>query len=224
MQDLLKIIENRHSHRSYTGKKIPKEDIKRILEVASNAPSGANMQPFNIYCVTGDKLKEIGDKIIEHISSGGEVKQDVQYYPVSWPSTYKKRRIKTGSDLYKLLEIDRKDKEARVKQWFDNFNWFNSQDVIFVTIDKEMVKEAQGMYIDAGILMQTIILAAESMGYKSCPQGATTEYGHIVKEVLEIPEQEAMLYSIVLGEPTEDKINTYIPSKICYSETAKFIS
>lgn len=199
-------------------------DIEKILEAASNAPSGANMQPFNIYSVTGAKLNTITNKLINYIKDGGETTQDIQYYPVNWINPYKRRRIKTGTGLYELLKIDRKDKKVREDKWFDNFRWFGAGNVFFVTINEKLIKDSQGMLIDSGILLQTIILAAEGLGYKSCPQGATTEYAKIIKPELEIPEEESLLYSIVIGTPTEDIINEYKPTKISYKETVKHIS
>lgn len=222
--NFIDIIKNRHSHRDYQDITISKQDLEIILDISSNAPSGANMQPFNIYSVSGNKLKEVGQDIIKHIQDGGDIKQDIQYYPVNWLPTYKKRRIKTGAALYKLLDIDRKDKDLREKQWFDNFRWFGSDNVLFITIDKKLIENSQGMLIDSGILLQTIILASESLGYKTCPQGATTEYGQIIKESLDIDDNEALLYSIVIGKPKDSLINTYIPEKISYKDTVKHIS
>jgi nitroreductase len=221
MNNFLDIIKNRNSCRSFINEEISLTDIETILEVASNAPSGANMQPFNIYHVSGDKLKEVTNDLIEYVSNGNPISQDIQYYPINWINPYKKRRLQTGAALYELLDIDRKDKEKRNEQWFDNFRWFNSQNVFFFTIDKQLIDNSQGMLIDSGILLQTMILASESLGYKCCPQGATTEYGHIIKKTLGIEDNEAMLFSLVVGKPTEDLINTYRPIKINYKDTTK---
>jgi len=223
MNETIKLIKNRNSCRSFKNENIKQKDINIILDTVSNSASGANMQPFNIYSVSGDKLTQLGETIINHIKNGGNYEQDIQYYPINWVSEFKKRRMKTGSDLYSFLNIDRKDKDKRMEQWFDNFRWFGSQNVFFVTIDKRMIEDSQGMLIDSGILLQNIIMSSESLGYKTCPQGSTTEYGKIVKKVLDIPDTEALLYSIVIGIPNNDNINNFKPSKINYKDTAKHI-
>lgn len=223
MNEMLNLISKRNSNRSFEDKLVPREDIDMILEASSNAPSGANMQPFNIYSVSGNKLNKLTNMILEHIGNGGSQSPDIQYYPIQWTSDSKRRRMKTGLDLYNLLKIERRDKEARKEQWFDNFRWFGARNVFFVTIDKKLITDSQGLLIDSGILLQTLILGIESLGYKSCPQGATTEYAEVLKKELNIPNEEALLFSLVFGFPTNDIINTYSPTKISYKETTTHI-
>ena len=51
-------IITRKSVRSFTKKKVNNKIIKNILEVASQAPSGSNTQPWNVHVLTGKKLEE----------------------------------------------------------------------------------------------------------------------------------------------------------------------
>ena len=46
-------IITRKSVRSFTKKKVSNKIIKNILEVASQAPSGSNTQPWNVHVLTG---------------------------------------------------------------------------------------------------------------------------------------------------------------------------
>ena len=72
--------------------------------------------------------------------------------------------------------------------------------------------------------MQTIMLAAQEYGVDSCPQGSTTEFGRVVADVLDVPENLALLYSVVLGYEDKDaKINSYQPDRVPLSETVTFI-
>ena len=150
--------------------------------------------------------------------------QFIQYYPVKWANPYKKRRIVTGAGLYKLMEVDRKDNDTRLKMWHDNFRWFGAQTVFFVFTDKANMDEAQGALLDCGAYMQSIMLAAQEFGVDTCPQGSTTEFGRVVAETLEVPDNLALLYSVVLGYEDKDaKINTYQPARAPLKDTVKFI-
>jgi len=188
-------------------------------------PSGANIQPWITYAISNpDVLKNIGDAIIEKMNSGVENDQFIQFYPVNWVAPYKKRRIETGVGLYKLMGVDRKDIEKRTKMWHDNFRWFGAQTVFFVFTDKANIDGAQGALIDCGAYMQTIMLAAQEFGVDSCPQGSTTEFGRVVADVLDVPENLALLYSVVLGYEDKDaKINSYQPDRVSLSENVTFI-
>ena len=225
MPTVLEALNNRSSKRAYTNEKIPKDTLEKILAAAAKTPSGANMQPWVTYAISNkETLKNVGDAIINKMDEGFVNDQFIQYYPVKWTNPYKKRRIVTGAGLYKLMDVDRKDDETRLKMWHDNFRWFGAQTVIFVFTAKANIDEAQGAFIDCGAYMQSIMLAAQEFGVESCPQGSTTEFGKVVAQVLDIPDNLALLYSVVLGYEDKDaKINTYQPEKVSLTESVTFI-
>ena len=225
MSTIIEAITNRSSKRAYLPKAVSKEDQEKILTAAAMTPSGANMQPWITYAISNtDVLKNIGDAIIDKMNSGVENDQFIQYYPVNWVAPFKKRRIVTGAGLYKLMGVDRKDNETRIKMWHDNFRWFGAQTVFFVFTDKANIDEAQGALIDCGAYMQSIMLAAGEFGIDSCPQGSTTEFGKVIADVLDIPDNLALLYSVVLGYEDKDaKINSYQPARAELKENVTFI-
>lgn len=225
MPTVLEAINNRSSKRAYLPKPVPKETLTAILNAAAQTPSGANMQPWTVYAISNKEvLKNVGDAIIEKMNEGVEHDQFIQYYPVNWVSPYKKRRVVTGAGLYKLMEVDRKDNDTRVKMWHDNFRWFGAQTVVFVCTDKANIEGAAGALIDCGAYMQSVMLAAQEFGVDSCPQGSTTEFGKVVARTLDLPENLALLYSVVLGyEDTNEKINSYQPARVSLEDSVTFI-
>ncbi len=225
MPTVLEAINNRSSKRAYLPKKVPKETLETILEAAGQTPSGANMQPWVSYAITNEALlKKIGDAIIEKMDAGILNDQFIQYYPVNWVNPYKKRRIVTGSGLYKLMEVDRKDNETRIEMWKDNFRWFGAQTVLFVCTDKANIQDASGVLLDCGAYMQSVMLAAQEFGVDSCPQGSTTEFGKVIADVLDLPDNLALLYSVVLGYEDKDaKINGYQPKRAKLEDSVTFI-
>jgi len=225
MPTVLEALKNRSSKRAYTDKKIPKETLEQILTAAAMTPSGANMQPWVTYAISNEEtLKSVGDAIISKMDEGIQNDQFIQYYPVKWTNPYKKRRIVTGAGLYKLLEVDRKDNNTRIEMWKDNFRWFGASTVVFVFTDKANIDGAEGVLLDCGAYMQSIMLAAQEFGIDSCPQGSTTEFGRVVASALDIPENLALLYSVVLGYEDKDaKINSYQPARVKLEESVTFI-
>ncbi|EDZ63700.1 nitroreductase [Sulfurimonas gotlandica GD1] len=225
MPTILEAITNRSSKRSYLPKPVSKEIQEKILRAASMTPSGANMQPWIVYAISNKEvLENIGDSIIQKMNSGVEHDQFIQYYPVKWTNPYKKRRIETGVGLYTLMEVDRKDIKKRTEMWHDNFRWFGASTVFFVFTDKALIDNAQGALIDCGAYMQSIMLAAKEFELDTCPQGSTTEFGKVVAEVLNTPDNLALLYSVVLGYADEDaKINAYQPTRVSLEDNVTFI-
>jgi nitroreductase len=229
MSNIIDAITNRASKRSFLPKKIDKDIQEKILRAAGMTPSGANMQPWIVYAVSDEEvLKKIGDAIIEKMSEenneDASKNQFIQYYPVKWTNPYKKRRIETGVGLYTLMGVDRKDIQTRTKMWHDNFRWFGAKTVFFVFTDKALIDNAQGVLLDCGAYMQSIMLAAQEFGIDSCPQGSTTEYGKVVADALETPDNLALLYSVVLGYEDKDaKINSYQPKRASLEDIVTFI-
>jgi len=225
MPTVIETLHTRSSKRAFLPKPVPKEIQEEILNAAAMTPSGANMQPWRVVAISNQEvLKNIGDAIIARMDEGVEHDQFIQYYPVTWVNPYKKRRIVTGAGLYKLMDVDRKDDETRLKMWHDNFRWFGAQTVFFVFTDLANIDGAQGALIDCGAYMQSLMLAAKDLGIDSCPQGSTTEFGKVVAKVLDMPENLGLLYSVVLGyEDTEAKINTYQPERVSIDESVTFI-
>ena len=64
MITVLDAITSRKSVRSFTKKQVSNKIIKNILEVASQAPSGTNTQPWNVHVLTGKKLKYFTSKFL----------------------------------------------------------------------------------------------------------------------------------------------------------------
>jgi len=222
---IIDAITKRSSKRKFLNKPVPKDIQEKILNAASMTPSGANMQPWIVYAISNlDVLTKVGNDIIKHIDAGNDVDQFIQYYPINWINPYKKRRITTGAGLYKHLEVDRKDEAKRKELWHDNYRWFGAQTVFFICTDKALIDGAEGALIDCGAYMQSVMLAAQAYGIDSCPQGSTTEYGRIIAKTLDLPDNLALLYSVVLGYEDASAVqNSYQPERAPMGETVTFI-
>ena len=54
--DIYEAVASRRAVRNFTERPVPMETIERVLAAAAWAPSGSNIQPWNIYVVTGAAL------------------------------------------------------------------------------------------------------------------------------------------------------------------------
>lgn len=143
----------------------------------------------------------------EAFRSGVESKMDYQYYPKVWNAPFKGRRKACGLLMYSTLEISREDKQRQMDQWAANYRAFDAPVVLFFFIDNSA---EQGSYLDYGLFLQSVMLAAVDQGLATCPQAALAEFPQIVKTHLGQDENSQLVCGMALGyEDCDALINSY---------------
>lgn len=197
----------RKSTRAFSSREVEQQTIIELLEAAKHAPSGVNTQPWQVAVLTGASKKKLQERIETAFRSGEQGAMDFQYYPLKWLEPYKTRRIECGLQLYSTLNIERQDKERRVEQWAANYRAFDAPVMLLFFIDPGL---KTGSYMDYGMFLQSLMLAAVEAGLATCPQAALGEYPRIVKELLGYPEESLLIGGMALGyEDEEALVNSY---------------
>ncbi|MDB5745403.1 MAG: nitrobenzoate reductase [Massilia sp.] len=192
-------ITSRRSIRAFLDKPVEREDIERILEVAARAPSGTNTQPWKVYVLVGDARTKLSDAILAVHLDPDQSRQHTEeyaYYPREWVSPFVDRRRKVGWDLYSLLGLTRDNKEGMAAQHARNFRFFDAPVGLIFTIDRVM---EQGSWLDYGMFLQNIMVAARGRGLDTCPQAAFTQYHRIIAGQLGLPDNETVVCGMALG-------------------------
>ncbi|WP_345984358.1 nitroreductase [Sulfurimonas sp. HSL-1656] len=218
--DTLDALLERRSVRAFLDKAVDRETIETLLEHASHAPSGVNMQPWSVCVVGGSMKKLIETRIIKAFEAGEKARMDYSYYPQQWEEPYRSRRKETGLLMYRTLGIAKEDRAAQAEQWKANYRAFDAPVVLYFFIDAALEK---GSWLDYGMFLQSLMLAATSLGLGSCPQAALAEYPDIVREELGIGSDKTLLCGMALGY--EDKtapINGYRTPRVPLDAFAAF--
>ena len=200
--DVLDAIGSRKSIRAFTADPVPRETIERILEIAQRSPSGTNTQPWHTYVCTGRVKQAITDDVLELVRSGrGRTYEELGYYPATWKDIHRERRRGVGWSLYGLLGIEKGDREASARQGQRNFKFFDAPVGLFITVDSYL---GLGSWSDAGMYVQTIMLAARGFGLHTCPQAAWIPFQDPILKHLGIPDDEKIVTGMSLGyaDPT----------------------
>ena len=174
-------ITSRRSIRAFLPTPVAREDIERILEVASRAPSGTNTQPWKVYVLTGAAKERLSDAILAATPTrpgAAQHTEEYAYYPREWVSPYIDRRRKVGWDLYALLGLTRDNKAGMAAQHARNYRFFDAPVGLIFTIDRVM---EQGSWLDYGMFLQNIMVAARGRGLDTCPQAAFTQFHRIIE-------------------------------------------
>ena len=192
-------ISSRRSIRAFLPTPVPQQTIENILDTAARAPSGTNIQPWQTYVLTGDSLAGLSRAILKVYNDPELAKdhtEEYAYYPREWVSPYIERRRKIGWDLYGLLGITRDDKQKMHHQHGRNYCFFDAPVGLMFTIDRVL---EQGSWLDYGMFLQNIMIAARGIGLDTCPQAAFTPFHRVISEYLNIPETQSVVCGMSLG-------------------------
>ncbi len=214
-------IASRRSVRAFLNKPVPHETVAQILKVSARAPSGTNMQPWKVYVATGQTLKDLSDAVLAaHNDPAFEREQTYKYYPDKFPEPYLSRRRKVGWDMYGLLGIEKGEHEKMHRQHGLNYTFFNAPVGMMFTIDKQL---EIGSWLDYGMFLENIMIAARGHGLDTCPQAAWAPYHKAIRPVMDIPDDEVVVCGIALGYADNDAIiNTLSTERAPLSEFVKF--
>ena len=199
-------ITSRRSIRAFLQAPVAREDIEKILDVASRAPSGSNTQPWKVYVLTGQAKERLSDAITAAYADPAQAREHTEeyaYYPREWVSPYVDRRRKVGWDLYALLGLTRDNKAGMAAQHARNYRFFDAPVGLIFTIDRVM---DQGSWLDYGMFLQSIMVAARGRGLDTCPQAAFTQFHRIIEQHVGMPANEMLVCGMALGYADHSKI------------------
>jgi nitroreductase len=190
-------MAGRHAVRAFLPTAIPRETIADILGVASRAPSGTNLQPWRVHVLTGATRQCLVDAVCaayDAAAPGHEA--EYNYYPAEFFEPYLARRRKIGWDLYGLLGIRKGDAERMKAQMRRNLEFFGAPVGLIFSIDRRM---GQGGWLDYGMFLQNVMLAARARGLDTCPQVAWLDYHRIIADILDFGPREQLVCGMSLG-------------------------
>jgi nitroreductase len=189
-------LESRRSVRAFLPTPIPRATIERILALAARAPSGTNMQPWNVHVVAGEAREALCDAVSAAFNAKDQGAPEWQYYPDPFFEPYLSRRRKVGWDLYGLLGIARGEAAKMHAQHARNFRFFDAPVGMIVTIHREL---KIGSWLDLGIFLGGLCTAARGEGLHTCLQAAWAPYHHIIRQHLPIPPEQTVVCGVALG-------------------------
>jgi nitroreductase len=190
-------IVSRRSVRAFLPDPVEDDTIRAILEVAARAPSGTNMQPWRAYVTKGAVKQRISDAILNSGIRAEKAEWDeYKYYPDHFFDPYQARRRANGFGLYGALGIGRREVDKMRAQHDRNFVFFDAPVGMIFTIDRRLNK---GSWIDYGMFLQNIMIAARARGLHTCPQAAFAPYHRQIRPILDIADEEIVVCGMALG-------------------------
>lgn len=213
MEDLLQVIRQRHSSRVFfdPNHMVPKDDLEKIMEAASWAPTAHNMQNFEVVIVEEKKLIRAiaGLKTPVSLSFIRENYKQLSFseeelklkktgvlasmFPPAWRNPLiRKADIKTeDSDLFMQQEL-------------------NSTPLLGIILydPSKRAPASEGDFlgvISLGCVMENMWLMANSLGidFHIVSSLSNGSVGRNIKKLLNIPQELRIAYSFRLGYPVK---------------------
>jgi nitroreductase len=216
---MLDLISGRRSVRAFLPDEVSDSTISTILQTASRAPSGTNIQPWLVHVVTGAAKDRLTQAVLA-AAEAGEESPEYSYMPPQLKEPYLSRRRKVGYDLYARYGIARDDYPARKAAMLRNYGFFGAPVGLFFCMERD---HALGAWLDCGMFMQNVMIAARALGLETCPQQAWCDYGAVVHRELAIPDSHILLSGMALGYADEGAaVNHLITERAAVDDFTKW--
>jgi len=190
------ICQQRKSLRAFREETVSAEDLQAVLRASMTSPSNCNTQPWVVHIVSGDKLEVLRQAMPDEFMQG---KMSMDFpYDGSYEGIYKERQYGAAKALYDSVGITRQDKALRQETFMRNFSFFGAPHVAFLFLPEPFgLREAA----DVGMFAQTFMLSLTAHGLGSCPQTSLSFQADLVREQLNIPAENKLLFGISFGYP-----------------------
>jgi len=190
-------ILSRVSCRAFKPDPVPRATVEHILRVAGRAPSGSNIQPWKVYVFGGETRRRLSETILAHRAAHPEdTREEYLYYPKQWREPYLSRRRACGWGLYSKVGIAKGDRAASFAFAGHNFEFWGAPVGMMFTLDRDM---EHGAWLDLGLFIQSVMLAARGQGLHTIPQAAFRGWHYLLRPILDIPDEEMVVCGLGLG-------------------------
>ncbi len=216
-----RVMRGRFANRFYLDAPVALETVREIVEVARHAGTGANVQPWHVHLLAGEARASLVAALgAAHETEADAHRAEYTYLPNDLPEPYAARRREFGAVFYGGLGIAPDDHAARARNTARNYRFFDAPVGLIFTIDRRLEK---GSFLDLGMFIQNIMLAAGARGLATCAQEFFSRYHAVIRSALSLaPEQMVVCgMSMGFGDPDWAARRPHMP-KAAVDEIASF--
>src|SRR5215475_7805773 len=191
-------INTRQSVRAFLPTPVSRDTVEMLLELAARSASGSNIQPWRIRVIGGEVKDRLEKAIFDAVARDGfePYQREWNYYPVNWREPFLGRRRKIGWDMYGLLGVPKGDFEGTHRARMRNYQFFGAPVGMIFTLDEDL---EIGSWLDLGIYLGTLMIAARGHDLHTCPQAAFADFHKVIRPLLDIPDNQIIICGMALG-------------------------
>ncbi|MBF0525908.1 MAG: nitroreductase [Deltaproteobacteria bacterium] len=194
--DLFAAMTQRRSARAYLNRAVSRSDIEDIIRYAGLAPSAINLQPWEYVVIYGEEK----DRLVRRLKRAAAERQISCGSGASKPLPDK--YLKRTRQAFQLMEPHISKLGISFNQFVEagSCSFYGAPVAVIVTIDRVF---PQIRYLDLGLSVAYLLLAAQAKGLATCPIGLITAYAAEMAEELSIPAEKEIVLAIALGYADE---------------------
>ena len=196
MNAFARLATERRSVRAYLPRDVPLATLQQIMELARQAPSSSNLQHGSFIAVQGQRRQLLCDALTQAWRDKLPTQEEYSYYPDPMPMRLRKRQVAAAQALYGALGIARNDQHGREAQFERNFRFFDAPVALVACGERNC---GNGAWLDLGMGLYGLMLAAQSLGLATCAIGAIAAYPALVRAHLELPAGQTVVCGLALG-------------------------
>ncbi|HEX3501815.1 MAG TPA: nitroreductase [Xanthobacteraceae bacterium] len=196
--DVFEAVDSRISCRWFLDKPVEPAIVRDLIARAARAASGGNLQPWQVYALTGQALADLKRQVADYIKDRDPRHIDAEYpiYPQAMWEPYKARREEHGVQLYGALGIDRSDAAGRLKQYCRNLEFFNAPVALFIAVDRKL---GPGQWADLGGYIHALMFLARGCGLDTCAQESWARMHRVVAPFVGMPAEQMLFCALSIG-------------------------
>lgn len=171
--EVMEAIHKRHSIRVFSPETVTAEDIRRLVDAASAAPSAGNSQPWHFHVAVDGRRERINEIMAQ-----------------------------STVHLTEYLELLPPEQSKRVEEFYANLGnapVVMAVSLPVLTEELDRINE----YIAAGCAIENILLAATDSGLGSCNISFPRWVREQLMEAFEIDREREVVSLILIGHPAE---------------------
>jgi nitroreductase len=185
-------MSDRQSARAFLSQPVKRADIEEIFKYAGRAPSAINLQPWEYVIVYGEEK----DRLVRRLKKK-QAESRVSCGPGTenpLPDRFKNRSRRASAVMAPKIAEMGKEFNPFVEEGSCSF--YGAPIAIIVTIDRIFPKIR---YLDVGLSVSYLLLAAQAKGLATCPIGLISAYAQDIAAALDIAPNKEVILGIALG-------------------------
>ena len=196
--DVFEAVNSRIACRWFLDESVDQDVVRDLIKGAARAASNSNLQPWNVYAVTGEPLKEIKRQAAKAIQNDDwdTLETELAIFPENLWEPYFSRRFQMGAQLYGALGTTRENRAGRFEQIKRSYQFFNAPVGLFITIDRGM---GPIQWADLGGYINTLAVLARGYGLDTCPQVAWIRLYKLVGDFVNLPADQMLYCGMGIG-------------------------
>ncbi len=195
--DLFTAMKERRSTRVYLDKPVSRKEVEQVFQLAGLAPSAMNLQPWQFFVTYGEEK----DRLVQQLK-----KAQAERKTTCGPGTSKPLPEKYAQRSRRVLEL-MEPEIVKAGETYSRFieqgscSFYGAPIAVIVTMDRLFPKTR---YLDVGLSVSYLLLAAQAMGLGTCPIGLILSFADVISEQLNIPDNLEILLAIAMGHPDRE--------------------